>query len=75
MEYIKYAINTPAFPKNVCDIYHQRYHVCFFHLHFHVYMYNTEHLNISVSQEMPSSEAKDERSNTDTVLLGHMKHI
>lgn len=75
MEHIKYTINIPAFPKKVCDIYHHRYHVWFFRVHFHVYTYNTEHLNASVSQEMPSSQAKEERFNTDTVLLGHMKDI
>lgn len=28
-----------------CDIYHQRYHVWFFHVCFHVYTYDTAHLN------------------------------
>lgn len=68
--YYKYS----TFPKNICDIYHV-YHVFFFHVHFHVYTYNTERLNPSVSQELLSSQAKEEHFNTNTVLLGHTKNI
>lgn len=56
MVYIKYTLNIPACQRMSVTFVAKRYHVCFFHVHFHVSTYNTEHLTRKVS---PPKEKKN----------------